>query len=118
MDSNPKEILESFRSLEKNWNGYDADPIPNKSIDKALELLDYLKGFSEPEVFPTARDSVQFEWGGKDREYLEFEIFEDRIESLMIVKLDEFGRGTEYDFIIPNNLVALEYLKYFQSNFC
>jgi hypothetical protein len=64
------EILESFRKLEKDWNGYDAEPIPDESIDSALDFLNYLKenikDLIYPEIYPTAQDSVQFEWSGKN----------------------------------------------------
>lgn len=69
--------IKSFRQLKYNWNGYNAEPISDKVIDKALNLIKELKLI--PEVFPTARGSIQFEWG-KGSLYLEMEIFKDQIK--------------------------------------
>ncbi|MFC0903910.1 hypothetical protein ACFHWD_04290 [Clostridium sp. MT-14] len=69
--------IKSFRQLKYNWNGYNGEPISDIVIDKALNLIKELKPI--PEVFPTGRGSIQFEWG-KDSLYLEMEIFEDKIQ--------------------------------------
>lgn len=68
----------SFGKLEKNWNLYDADPFENELIEKCVELVKSLK--IQPEIFPTARGSIQFEYYFKDGTYFEVEIFEDSIE--------------------------------------
>lgn len=69
--------IEYIKSLKNNWNGYGTKPISESIINKALKLIKELKPI--PEVFPTGRDSIQFEWE-KDELYLEMEIFEDKIE--------------------------------------
>lgn len=69
--------IEDFRNLQQNWNGYDASPISEKVIDKALTLIEDL--LPVPQVFPTGGSSIQFEWESNEL-YLEMEIFEDRIE--------------------------------------
>lgn len=115
------EILESFRKLEKDWNGYNANPIPNESIDNAIDFLNYLKENNEdliyPEIFPTGQDSVQLEWHGKNSEYLEIEFFPNKIDALIEVRDVAEADKIYYEFLIPNKLVALEYVKYFQKKY-
>ncbi len=72
------ERLNSFRLLQPGWNGYDADPLDDVVIGRARDLLLESKIFSfTPEIFPTARDSIQFEYRTEKGEYLEVEIYED-----------------------------------------
>ena len=78
--------LESFRGLKKDWNGYNAEPFSEKLINKALELLK--QTIPVPEVFPTANNSIQFEWE-KTGLYLEIEIFENKVEIFAQSKYEE-----------------------------
>lgn len=81
--------LQSFRELKKGWNGYDADPLPGTLIDRALALLNEPRiMYFIPEVFPTARDSIQFEYRRPEGGYLEVEIFKDTFAMYM-----EDGKG-------------------------
>lgn len=72
----------SFAVLPVNWDGYGAKPIPSRAVTRSLHLLG-LQQFQiyPPEVFPTGRESVQFEYEKPDGSYLEFEVFADRIEA-------------------------------------
>lgn len=79
--------IESFKELERNWNGYDAEPIPEAVINKALELAKQLQPTPEF-VAPTARRSIQFEWE-VDGLYTEVEVFNDKIEIFSIAKHDD-----------------------------
>ena len=72
--------IDSFKKFKDNWNGYGAKPIPFKVIDKAYVLANELTPI--PEVFPTACDSVQFEWETEDM-YVELEVFENEIKMYM-----------------------------------
>ena len=78
--------LESFKELKKDWNGYNAEPFSEKLINKALELLKQTTPI--PEVFPTANNSIQFEWE-KTGLYLEIEIFENKVEIFAQSKYEE-----------------------------
>jgi hypothetical protein len=67
--------IESFRLLESNWNGNDADKIPEAVMLSAFQLLNKIDLASdELRVFPTARDSIQFECMHKGT-YVEAELF-------------------------------------------
>lgn len=68
--------LEEISHLPDNWNGRGADKV-------SAEFLDYVEGILtgldvEPDVFPTARDSIQLEYENPTGDYLEFEIFPDK----------------------------------------
>ena len=81
VDSVPKKRSENvakirrFAEYKKNWNGYNAEPIDKKIIDRALHFL--YRATVQPKVFLTARSTVQFEWDGIENKYLEVEIFND-----------------------------------------
>ena len=66
------EKLDSFYDLGKDWNLYDADPVPEQVIDYSKNILQKL--VKQPdEVFPTAANSIQFEaYYDKDGFYVEW----------------------------------------------
>lgn len=64
--------IDEFQELEQGWNGYNAPPIPESVIERSRRFADALD--KEAEVFPTGRESVQFEFGNK-----EIEIFESSV---------------------------------------
>ncbi len=91
LEDNIKKV-EEFRKLEKDWNMYDADPLPPKVIDNAIEILKHLN--IQPKVFPTAVDSIQFEYEEEIRTdedepistaYIEFEVKEDKIDMMRLI---------------------------------
>jgi len=67
--------IDEFEGLQKGWNGYGAPPIPESVIDRSRRFASALD--REAEVFPTGRESVQFEFGN-----IEVEIFESSVEVL------------------------------------
>ena len=83
-DENIKQLYE-IMNLEKNWNGHNADPIPESVIANAHDLLDKVKD-TNPGIFPTASSSVQFEWYNDHDAYLEVEIMEKDIVVLFSTK--------------------------------
>lgn len=75
-----EEKLNQFGLLKRDWNGYDAAPIPLAALDAAKMFLQSLRNgnidLNGWEVFPTARESVQFEKTVGD-DYIEVEIYSD-----------------------------------------
>lgn len=67
--------LEEIATLHEGWNGYNVKPIPDIVISYLQALLPKLD--EQPEIFPTACESIQFEYTREDGEILEFELFED-----------------------------------------
>ena len=66
-------LLNSFYSLGENWDFYGAHPFAPTLIQRAIALIFQLK--QQPNIFPTARDSIQFEYTKENGDYLEFEMF-------------------------------------------
>ena len=78
-----------IEKLKDNWNGNGANSFSTKLIEKCREIVMQLA--AEPFVCPTACGSIQFEYEKDYGDYLEFEIYEDRIE----VFLDTLSDGEE-----------------------
>lgn len=71
------EKINSFKNLETNWDTYGALPITDIVINSSLTFLNKFKII--PDIFPTGRGSIQFEFEKSNGDYLEFEIFTDKI---------------------------------------
>lgn len=101
------EKLKSIKNLEYDWDGYEAEPMNPEIYNNASKLIE--KIIIPPRVFPTGNGSIQFEYHKKenDDEYLEFEIFNDKIVVLSIRSDDNYNEYTcnidEIDKI--NNLI-------------
>lgn len=68
--------LRSFEFLEENWNGYGGLSIDKQLIQKCIQLLHSGQLLRlQPDIFPTGRGSVQFEYEEHDGRYLEIEFF-------------------------------------------
>ena len=75
IDQQLKEKLNEISNLKYNWDGYEADPIPNNIIRKAKRLLRRIP--NNCFVSPTGRETIQIEYQFGDI-YIEIEIFNDR----------------------------------------
>lgn len=101
------EKLKSIKNLEYDWDGYEAEPMNPEIYNNASKLIE--KIIIPPRVFPTGNGSIQFEYHKKnnDDEYLEFEIFNNKIEVLFMSSDDNYNEYTcnidEIDKI--NNLI-------------
>ena len=71
------EKLMSYSSLEKGWNGYDAEPIPASVIDKTRNFLMQLP--FQPNIVPTGRQTIQIDYDLDKDDFIEIEIFENSI---------------------------------------
>jgi len=74
------DILSEIGQLQNNWNQYGADKFKQELIFKCLKIINHTDLRFQPEIFPTAQQSIQFEYEPDDNHYLELEIFEDRIK--------------------------------------
>lgn len=81
------DIIDNFKNLKDNWNGYGGLKFSKSVIDNARFALYFLD--KQPDVFPTGRNSIQFEYEKENEDYLEFEIFEDSIVMLQIISGEE-----------------------------
>lgn len=75
---------------EKNWNGYECNPIPILVIERSFHIVyllsdEYLPGF----IAPTASESVLFEYDKRDNMYICFDIFKNHIEGYVKTNIIE-----------------------------
>ena len=92
-----RDKLYDYSLFENNWNLYGAKPFSTKLLNLAWNKIRELE--IQPEVFPTMCDSIQFEYEKENGDYLEFEIYEDRIEVFEIIDgdEDEYNLDVSYD---------------------
>lgn len=64
--------LEQISSLKDGWNGNGAPKIPSALIKKARALIKALN--IQPEIFPTALKTIQFEFDNSRHDHMEIEI--------------------------------------------
>lgn len=74
--------IKSFLEMEPGWNGYDAEPIRQDVADNAIRFINELNEL--PEIFPTGRNSIQFEHFINDDNLVEIEVFADHFECFSI----------------------------------
>lgn len=83
-------LVNSFRSLEQGWNGYNGMPIGEPVIKATSNLLPDIT--PQPKIFPTGRGTIQIEYQiGED--YFEAEISENG-GTIFLVKN---GEESEFD---------------------
>ena len=78
------EKLDVIRSMKKNWNGNGAPAFKKKLTDKVLIILNDLS--IQPEMFPTALSTIQFEYDNSRKDHMEIEIGESDVAEVFIVK--------------------------------
>lgn len=83
-------LLREFRTYEKNWNLYDAEPISKEVIDRVEKLLPTLS--SQPMLTATADGSVGLEYLNEKRDYLLFRpsLKDELYEAVFIPKDESF----------------------------
>lgn len=67
-------LLSEIALLEDNWNNNGATGFSESLINRCRESVKNL--VHQPDIFPTADTSIQFEWEKTQGEYLEIELFE------------------------------------------
>ena len=90
-------MQEDIEKLKQNWNGYHAAPIPHKIINLCRDIVKELP--IQPEIFPTCRKTIQMQYELDTKDYLEFEIYENKI-SVLKVPLRKYDMLIEFDIDI------------------
>lgn len=67
-------ILDEISNLNYNWNNNKAEAFSSKLINKVKNIIKQLS--IQPDIFPTACESIQLEYVNERGDYLEYEIFE------------------------------------------
>ncbi len=88
--------LEIIRGLKHNWNGNGALAFSSKLIDKAGDIIRNLS--IQPEIFPTTRGKIQFEFDNSRKDHIEITIDESEIAEVFKVTLE----GNEFTDTIPS----------------
>lgn len=69
--------LSEIQGLTDNWNNNGASAFSDALINDVRRIM--MSVSRQPEIFPTACDSIQLEWDKKTGEYLEMEVSENDI---------------------------------------
>lgn len=91
--------LKEISDLKDNWNDNNAKKFSPELISIVKNILENI--VEQPEIFPTANNSIQMEYELIDNSYLEFEIFEDKIICLEVPQRN-YSKYKEQ--IIPNDI--------------
>lgn len=91
--------LKGISDLKDNWNDNNAKKFSPELISIVKNILENI--VEQPEIFPTANNSIQMEYELIDNSYLEFEIFEDKIICLEVPQRN-YSKYKEQ--IIPNDI--------------
>lgn len=97
IEENLKKIHD-ISQLKDSWNENSASSFKDTLIEKMKYLVLHLD--IQPEIFPTACDSIQFEYEKENGEYLEFELFDNRLK---VFTMDSNGNDYSYDMGIDIN---------------
>jgi len=73
--------LEEISLLKKNWDYNGAQPFSERLVEKCESILSKIIDYN-PMIFPSPRDSIQFELYNDKESYLEIEVFLTRINLL------------------------------------
>lgn len=87
--------LEQISHLADDWNGYGAKSFPSALVEKCQSI--FLALPVPPHIYPTGRQSIQFQYELPDRSYLEFEIFEKRTMCLLVPQR-QYSRAETKEF--------------------
>jgi hypothetical protein len=75
--------IRSFGDLKRGWNGYDGLPFERELLERCVHFLYQSELLCrQPDIFPTGRGSIQFEYERADGRYLEIEIFSNGKQSV------------------------------------
>ena len=78
--------LEKIAALRDGWNGNGAPALPRELIERVRKLLNEL--LIQPEIFPTALMTIQFEYDNTRRDHMEIEIGLNDEAEIFIVRYD------------------------------
>jgi len=89
--------LYAIGTLEHDWNGNGAPALPRELIDKVRSILSEL--VIQPEIFPTALQTIQLEYDNSRKDHMEIEIGIEESAEIFLVS----HNGTETIETIPSN---------------
>lgn len=103
------ERLQQISELEYNWDGEGAQSFDKNLISVVVNLIEKIS--LQPQIFPTARDSIQLEYDKTNGDYLEFEIFTNK------TKMFYLGHdGVHYEREIDIELIGQMVAEFYGTN--
>ena len=93
--------LNSISELKDDWNGNGAPAFDDSVIEKVRALL--VKLTIQPEIFPTALQTIQFEYDNSRRDHMEIEIGDSDLAEVFFVSYN----GTESFETIPATVTGI-----------
>ena len=103
------EKLRRIASLKENWNGNGAPAIPPEVISKVEKLIHVLP--IQPEIFPTAMRTIQFEFDNSRHDHMELEIgVSDKVELFIATY---FGDETEEEILSDIETITKRVLQFY-----
>ena len=98
--------LETIAMLQDNWNANGAKAFSANLISKVRNIIVFLE--IQPEVFPTACESLQLEYDKQDGSHMEIELTEDENAEIFVV--DSMGcesiRNIQASIEVINKVVS------------
>ena len=91
--------IEGIAALQDNWNGYGASSFSPEVLQRARSLVEDI--VYKAKVFPTGRNSIQFEFDSIPGKYLEIEVFSDHYAVLF----EKGAAQEEYESVSRNNVL-------------
>lgn len=89
--------------FEYNWNGNGADRISQSLLNKLWYIVCSLD--RQPELFPTASNSIQLEYDGPDNTYLEIEITDSEDTEVEVYQIDKNGVDNYFNTILDPDVI-------------
>lgn len=90
LESKNKTIYQKYRNIIQEWD------IPIEIKSNAFMLLKNL--YANPDrIYPTGRDTIQFEWEIKDGSYMEFEIYKNDVNCLIVPFHNILAANKQYE---------------------
>lgn len=103
--------LNIIRTLEENWNDNGALPFPESLVKNCWKVIEDI--IRQPKLFPTAAQTITLDYDKDNGEFLQFELFENKIEVLIV---SEDGDAFEKTIPFNINLINEEVSRFYESN--
>ena len=107
---NNRIILNDIAHLKENWNDNKANPLPSSLIEKCTNLITQLE--VQPFISPTACGAIQMEYEKENGDYLELEVYSERIEVYQLINNTEYEETlTSSNYLNEVNRIVSDFLK-------
>lgn len=102
-------ILNDIAHLKRNWNDNKANPFPSSLIEKCTNLINQLE--VQPFISPTACGAIQMEYEKENGDYLELEIYSERVEVYQVINnIGHEETLTSSDYLNEVNRIVSNFL--------